>query len=108
MPTLFDDFLKQAIPPEEYVPLEGTILFKTSDNNDIVLEIFQRKDGSFGFRYQAWVGWRDAGNNLVSHRWTEINPGQTTITDELVTVKNAAIEMANSKGLVFKLDWEGA
>ncbi|WP_230969084.1 hypothetical protein [Nitrogeniibacter aestuarii] len=106
MQTLVGKFMHPVIPPEdEYIPLEHTILYRSNLTKDIVLEIFQRKNNTYGFRYQAWVGWRDAGDNVRSHSWTEIDPGSNIITDSLETIKNEAEANANEKGIDFEAGW---
>ena len=107
MQLLVDEFMKLEVPPTEvYSPLQNTILYKICDKKDIVLEIFRRKDSTFGFRYQAWVGWRDAGINIRNHSWTEIDSGSNIFTDNLEIVKKEAEANAKSKGVVLTSEWQ--
>ena len=107
MQTLVNEFMKPEIPPEvEYSPTEHTILFRVSENKDVVLEIFKRINTTYGFRYQAWVGWRDAGDLVRSHSWTEIDSGSNIVTDDLESIKKEAEENAKTKGVTFTSGWK--
>jgi hypothetical protein len=92
-------------PIEIYKPKNDVIGHRFSNNN-IVLEIYYRQDRTIGFRYQAWVAWRDAGNNVRSHSWQEIKP-QSLIIDNILEAKKIAEAHAESIGIEFIQEWAG-
>ena len=106
---LVADFLKPVIPPErQYSPAASIVSWRELDDGKIVLEVFKRDSGSFGYRYQAWVAWRDAGNSVRSHGWHQIQPKTALITDNHAEAQRLATQSAAENGLSFNGGWKSA
>jgi hypothetical protein len=69
------------------------------------VEVFRRGDASYGFRYQAWVAWRDAGGNARSHAWWQVQSDEGLFTDEYDTACTVAERHAASKGVQLEPAW---
>ena len=50
-------------------PAPDTVLTRMNAEGSRVQEIFRRPEGKFGFRYQAWGNYEDAGRN-PHYMWT--------------------------------------
>jgi hypothetical protein len=105
MEPLIDDFMKPVSEPEEYVPVPDVVAWEILDNGCIVLEIFKRKNGTFGYRYNTWIAWRDAGGEVRSHSWRQKDPEGNLITDNISEACNHAVNHANEHGLSSEGNW---
>lgn len=104
--SLFDSFLAPVVAPDQpYRPGERTVAWRRCTNGQIVVEVFQRSNDSFGFRYRAWVAWRDAGGEVHSHSWWEKHPEHALFTDELETARTIAEQHASAKGINLEPQW---
>jgi hypothetical protein len=102
------DFLKPETPPTQaYEPAANVVSWAELENGKVVLEIFRRGNGSFGYRYQAWVAWRDAGNAVRSHSWHKIEPRSGLITDDVTSARQIAAQGAADDGLSIG-EWKNA
>jgi len=99
------EFLRPVLDPEQYVPESDVVAWETLENGRIVLEVFKRTNGTFGFRYNAWVAWRDAGDEVRSHSWFRMNPASNLITDSFPDACNYAVSRANERGLSSEGKW---
>jgi len=99
------EFLRPVLDPEQYVPESDVVAWETLENGRIVLEVFKRTNGTFGFRYNAWVAWRDAGDDVRSHSWFRMNPASNLITDSFPDACNYAVSRANERGLSSEGKW---
>lgn len=107
--ALVADFLKPVVPPQQqYIPTASVVSWRELDSGEIVLEVFKRDSGSFGYRYQAWVAWRDAANSVRSHSWHEIQPKTALITDSHIEAQRLAAQSAAESGLSFHGEWKRA
>lgn len=103
--TLFDEFLIPEIPPLSNCVTEGNVAFSSNSTEfPIVCEVFEKDNQFYGFRFQAWVAYRDAGDFVRGHNW------QVFETENLITHNvNEAIESAkfsaNSKGIKLSEAW---
>src|SRR5688500_7570975 len=96
--SLVNEWMRPESPPELHVPEPRVASSRTYDDGVVIGEVTRRDDGSFGCRFQAWVAWRDAGDNIRSHSWYEIR--QTgVIADSLSTAQKLADEYARESGL---------
>jgi len=63
MESLVDDFLKPIIAPTStFAVTSDLVAYKLSKDKLVSLQLFRRNNQTFGFRYIAWVAWRDAGD----------------------------------------------
>jgi hypothetical protein len=105
--VFIDDFLRPEIPPNIlYSPKTDTIAWRELNDGYVYLEIFRRSNGLYGFRYNAWVAWRDAGSNVQSHNWHRIDPKDSLITDQFEEVTALAEQNAKQNGFLFTKIWE--
>jgi len=103
--TLFDNFLApECAPSSPYTPEEGTIAWRSALDGYIVLEVYRRPNQTYGFRYRAWVAWRDAGGALNGHSWRRTEP-EGLVTDEYETACRLAEEHAQSRGVELEPSW---
>jgi hypothetical protein len=104
--SLIDSFLTPMVAPSpDYMPGEHTVAWRLASNASIALEIFVRDDHTYGFRYAAWVAWRDAGGQVRSHGWWRIAPDSGLIADTVETSCRVAEQHAMSKQVEFELPW---
>ena len=59
------------------------MVFRASEDGSLIAEIFGRSNGTYGYRFNAWVAWRDAGDCVRSHGWLEISSDVELITGRL-------------------------
>jgi hypothetical protein len=102
---LFDEFMAPEIEPTKaYSSRSDVVTFKLAIPNSIVLEIYNKSGGTFGFRYQAWVAWRDAGESVRIHSWWEFEPAPL-LTDRLEEAETIAEAHASSIGISLCQEW---
>ena len=65
----------------------------------VVLEIFRRPSGTIGFRYSAWVAWRDADDIVRGHSWWQHEPAEAIVTDLILDAQRSAETFATSNGV---------
>jgi hypothetical protein len=105
-PTLIDPFMIPEISPERpYSPAEGTVAWCSSIDGMIVLEVFSRTDGSFGFRYQSWGAWRAAGDKVQGHSWWKCEAADAYFVDRFDTTREIAEKHAQSKDVELDSMW---
>lgn len=59
--SLIDSFLAPDIAADRYTRSPDAVAYQISAEGSIAAEVFSRSDGTLGFRFMAWVAWRDAG-----------------------------------------------
>jgi len=102
---LFGEFMTPEIEPTEAYSLNSDVVtYKLAIPSSIVLEIFKRSGGTYGFRYQAWVAWRDAGNSVYSHSWWDFQPTHLFV-DRLEEAEMIAEAHASSIGISLSQEW---
>jgi len=99
-----DDWLAQT-EPDPYLPGQDVVAWRPANDGRIVLETFHRSNGTFGFRYQVWVEWRDAGDEVQGRSWHEIRSDFNVVTDALQQAQVAAENHAASKGVTLGPTW---
>lgn len=105
MQTLIDQFMKPAEAPSGYAPASDVVATLTFDDGLVVAEVFPRNSGTFGFRFSAWVAWRDAGGHVRSHSWW--HPAcEAFVTDSTFSAEEGALRFAKSKGLAPAGNWQ--
>lgn len=106
MKALIDHFMKPAVAPSGYEPASDVVSTLTFDDGLVVAEVYSRGSGSgtFGYRFSAWVAWRDAGGLVRSHSWWH-PPSETTVADSISDAESSALHFATSKGLVSADRW---
>lgn len=83
MDYLIDDFLRPEIPPEQYSPAPDVVAWRSLHGGYGVLEVFRRSGGTYGYHYQVWVAWRDAGDEVQNHGWHIIGPKVELVADSI-------------------------
>ena len=91
-------------PIEPYSSKSYMVTYKLAIPPSIVLEIYNKSGGNFGFRYQAWIAWRDAGDSVRSHSWWEFEPAPL-LTDRLEEAEMIAEAHASSIGIGLGQEW---
>ena len=91
--------------PDPYGPGRDVAAWRRAQDGRIILETFRRSNGTFGFRYQAWVEWFDAGGEAVDCSWHEIRPDSNLVTDDIKKALVAAEHHAASKCIALEPDW---
>jgi hypothetical protein len=100
--ALFDAFLDPAVQPNQsHACAVDVVGCRASADGLVVQEIYRRPNALFGFRYLAWVAWRDAGSTPRSHSWHGVDPDQALVTDDYATACEVAERHAVTKGLRF-------
>jgi hypothetical protein len=97
-------FHRDCVPLEEPTSTPrtapDTLQFRNNDGSSLVQEVFQRSNGTLGFRYLAWVNFADAGGE-PHHLWHVFLPKANLITDNLETAKAEAEADATQCGAEF-------
>jgi len=103
--TLFDSGMApERVPDEPYTPAAGTIASRAATDGLIVLEVYRRPCQTYGFRYVAWVAWRDAGGQAAGHGWWRTER-EGLVTDEYQTACRVAEEHARANGVDLEPAW---
>ena len=104
--ALINNFLKPVVPPQEaYRGSSDVAAWRQLNGGEAVLEVFQRDNGLFGYRFQAWVAWRDAANEVRSHSWYQIDLKSALITDRRAEEISLADKSALELGASFSGEW---
>ncbi|MFC6633636.1 hypothetical protein [Microbulbifer taiwanensis] len=90
MASFISEFLKPEISPEPYVPESDVVAYKECKDEPVIVEVYCHENGAYGFRYNSWVAWRDAGCEVRSHDWNLTYPPITTYSEKLESVIEAA------------------
>ena len=97
--TLIDSSLQATCLPEVgYEPADDIASWSESSSPMLVAEIFARPEGTFGYRWSAWVAWRDAGHNVRAHSWHAFSPPTALVTDSLAEAQQQATSFFASNG----------
>ncbi|MBV6415988.1 MAG: hypothetical protein CMLOHMNK_00515 [Steroidobacteraceae bacterium] len=105
--VLIDAFLQPTSEPETPHEVAGDVVaFRVSADRCVVQEVYRRPNKLLGFRYFAWVAWRDAGEQVRSHGWFKVEPEHALVADSTAVAQQAAAEHANSKGLQLPASWK--
>ncbi len=104
--TLFDEFLFPENKPTFQSTTENSV-YAWSDAQEypIVFEVFEKDTNIYGFRYQAWIAWRDAGNVVRDHDWRMFEP-QILFTDNPSEAIAAADMYAKVHGVELTEVWK--
>jgi hypothetical protein len=88
------DMAPLVLPNRKSQSASDTVIVRYNNEGSIIQEIFKRSNGTFGFRYQAWVNYADAGGN-PHHGWGEFVPQSNSIVGSIEDAK--AMAEINSK-----------
>jgi hypothetical protein len=94
------DIAPQIAPERPYRAPLDTVIIRYNTEQSIVQEIFKRKTGTFGLRYQAWVNFPDAGD-IPHHTWYAFPPKSHVVTDTTESAKHLAEFHAKKSGISF-------
>lgn len=104
--SLIDSFLATDIAADSYAPSQDAVACQISADGLIAAEVFSRSDGTLGFRFVAWVAWRDAGGNARSHAWEAIHPNHGLVTDRIEVAQEEATRYAAARGMALQDTWD--
>jgi len=99
MQTLVPWEMAPVVAPEVHRPNADVVSLCPMAEAPVLMEIFERRGGSLGVRYVAWIAWTDAGGEIRSHSGLSSAPRDTLITDSLVEAQRHALAFANAHGL---------
>src|SRR5438093_964783 len=103
--SLFDPFMApECVPDSPYTPTDRTTVWRAATDGLVFVEVYRRANRTFGFRYVAWVAWRDAGGEAVGHGWWRTER-EGLVTDEYETACKVAEAHARSKGVDLEPAW---
>lgn len=102
------DLTPENAPSIPFVPGAGAVKWRELENGYAFLEVFCRSNGSFGFRYQFWVAYRDAGGFIRSHAWRQTDPGVSLATDSLEEACCLAEQSGLTSALVLSGPWQNS
>jgi hypothetical protein len=103
-----DPFMAPERQPEPYHPGADVVAWRPAANGNVVIEVFRRGDESYGYRYKAWVAWRDAGGEARDHSWWECHPVHALVSTEQDVACKIAMEDARTAGLEPENAWRSA
>ncbi|MDM4767191.1 hypothetical protein [Pelomonas sp. SE-A7] len=105
---LLDDSLQPVDPPDPYSRASDVISWRKSNDGSLVLEVFRRSSGLIGFRFHAWVGWRDAADEVRAHGWHDVEPSPALVTDDVPEARRLAEVSAADFSVVYAGEWNHA
>lgn len=101
-----DAFMAPTVDPEPpYVAETAVVCFRRVAPGHVFLEVLRRGGMTYGFRYRAWVAWRDAGNAVRSHSWVYVEANESLITDSESTARLTAQHHAQVNRLHLVSEW---
>jgi hypothetical protein len=100
-----DEDLKPLIPAEPYEPACDVVAWRISSDGCLLAEIYMRSNRTYGYRYNAWVVWRDASAEPRDHGWLDLGAIYGTITDQISVAKLNCDEESAGRGLYICKDW---
>lgn len=105
MQSLIDEFLAPETGPDSpYQPGADVVSLAAASGVPVIFEIFVRPGNTYGFRYSAWVGWRDAGGSVRNHSWWQAEP-QVSILGSVHEAEAAAQAFASTQGVKGISSW---
>lgn len=105
MHTLLDESMRpESEPDQPYEPGKDVASIAVAADLPIIFEVFFRPDQTFGFRYSAWVAWRDAWGNVRSHDWWQAQP-RASIVGSVFEAQVIAMEFAFWHGVSVNDAW---
>jgi hypothetical protein len=105
--ALIDSFLEPTSEPDAPHDVAADVVaFRVSADRRVIQELYRRPNGLLGFRYFAWVAWRDAGAQVRSHGWFKVEPERALVADNAAVAQEIASEHAISKGLQLPPRWQ--
>ena len=97
-----------VVSPAEYFPSKNAVFWRTSANGGFVQELHFRANSRFGWSYYAWVGWRDAGDEIRDHGWYRIPGLDDSVYASTDEAKIAADFDAVQRGFTGASPWKSA
>ena len=92
-------------PNKAYISKSDVVIFRMSSNRNIIQEVYSDSNNRYGFRYQAWVAWRDSSKIVRDHNWWETEP-EKIIVDNIIDATNCAIEHSKVNSIEYLEDWQ--
>jgi hypothetical protein len=106
--SLFDSFLcPEQRPDHPFVSDADVVSVREANDTLVIAEVYKRLGGTFGFRFQTWVAWRDAGGHVRSHSWHEIAPKESLFANDVEEAQFGADSYAASTGIALAGHWHG-
>lgn len=104
--NLFDSSLQpERLPDCRYALSADVVCVREASDVPVIAEVFERAPGIFGFRFQAWVAWRDAGGQVRGHSWHAIDPKETLFTDDIAEAQLGAGSYSAAAGVALGGQW---
>lgn len=103
--TLIDRSMSQIDPPAAYAAALDAVRWRASVDELFVQEIFRRAERSFGFRYLAWVEWRDADQVVQGHSCHRVTGLDAHVVESVEAAIALSTLVAASCGLEFAQEW---
>jgi hypothetical protein len=97
-----------SAPSSPYRPESDVVSFSASAQDAVVAEVFVRPEGTFGYRYSAWVAWRDAGDAIASESWHCFSLDESLITDSVSQAQAAVRSFLQRHGVEIQATWSDA
>ena len=98
-------FMLPDLEPEPYRPGPEVVAWLPAMDGRVVVEIFRRTNDAYGFRYNAWVAWRDGGGEARKHSWWENHPVTAVFCPEQEIARKIAVEDARNAGVELENTW---
>ena len=95
-------------PTEGYTPAHDVVAWRNIKSQRTTVEVYKNSSGLYKYRYQTWVGWRDAGDEVAGHGWFEIHPKVTAIRDSQSEMRLDADRDVKGMGLDYVGEWQEA
>jgi hypothetical protein len=107
--STIQDLVGAALDPVEpappYAPAREVVLWRSFNDGRCVQEIFRRSEGIYGFRYVAWVAWRDAGGTVRNHAWHRLTGVDAVLTDSADSAAALAVADLRRRGALECGNW---
>jgi hypothetical protein len=94
MKIYHQDLTPLVAPNRQCQLTSDAVLVRYNNEHSIVQEIYKRSNGTFGFRYQAWVNYADASGR-PHHGWGDFLPKSNAVVDTIEMAKQLAEINAN-------------
>jgi len=101
MNRIYHPDLEPLSLPHDAPPIGAdALLWRINEKRTIAQEVYQRANGTYGFRYLAWVNFEDAGGD-PHYLWNEYLPSSNCTADALENVTVIAENHALECGVYF-------
>ena len=96
----------QQVCSRPHRPDSDVVTWREFNQGNVVLEVFRHNAGSYGYRLQAWVAWRNPANEIDSHGWLRRDPPVALVTQSIERAQQMADQSAWDMALNPCGDWQ--